>query len=178
MVHESSTVFCYLSATITVLNRGLPGERIYDLSADLLLSNMAQEDPDLALVQALKRWRRSGTKRVDGSAPGRVISFRVASCTQRSGRMELATETFVRAYFNIEKFRPAAKFATWLYQIALNLCRDHLRSRAYQDSLQTVSFDAPHAGKWRPKFASGDGARARSKSGPSRGNRRSGKGYQ
>src|SRR5882757_6978300 len=57
--------------------------------------------------------------------------------------LELAMETFVRAYFNIEKFRPAAKFATWLYQIALNLCRDHLRSRAYQDSLQTVSFDAP-----------------------------------
>ena len=25
LVHESSTVFCYLSATITVLNRGLPG---------------------------------------------------------------------------------------------------------------------------------------------------------
>ena len=57
--------------------------------------------------------------------------------------LELAMETFVRAYFNIGKFRPAAKFATWLYHIALNLCRDHLRSRAYQDSLQTVSFDAP-----------------------------------
>jgi RNA polymerase sigma factor (sigma-70 family) len=52
-------------------------------------------------------------------------------------------ETFVRAYFNIGKFRPAAKFATWLYQIALNLCRDHLRNRAYQYSLRTVSFDAP-----------------------------------
>jgi RNA polymerase sigma factor (sigma-70 family) len=57
--------------------------------------------------------------------------------------LELAMETFVRAYFNIEKFRPAAKFATWLYHIALNLCRDHVRSRAYQYSLQTVSFDAP-----------------------------------
>jgi RNA polymerase sigma-70 factor (ECF subfamily) len=30
-----------------------------------------------------------------------------------------------------------------LYQIALNLCRDHLKSRAHQYSLQTVSFDAP-----------------------------------
>jgi RNA polymerase sigma factor CnrH len=30
-----------------------------------------------------------------------------------------------------------------LYRIALNLCRDYLRSRAYQYSLQTTSFDAP-----------------------------------
>jgi RNA polymerase sigma factor (sigma-70 family) len=52
-------------------------------------------------------------------------------------------ETFVRAYFNVGKFRPKAKFVRWLYQIALNLCRDHLRSRAYQYSLQTESFDAP-----------------------------------
>jgi RNA polymerase sigma factor (sigma-70 family) len=56
--------------------------------------------------------------------------------------LELALETFVRAYFNIGKFRPAAKFATWLYHIALNLCRDHLRSRAHRDSLQTASVDS------------------------------------
>ncbi len=42
-----------------------------------------------------------------------------------------------------KNFGPAAKFATWLYHIALNLCRDHLKSRAYQDSFQTVSFYAP-----------------------------------
>jgi RNA polymerase sigma-70 factor (ECF subfamily) len=57
--------------------------------------------------------------------------------------LELAMETFVRAYFNIGKFRPVAKFATWLYHIASNLCRDHLKSRPYQYSRRTVSFDAP-----------------------------------
>jgi RNA polymerase sigma-70 factor (ECF subfamily) len=56
--------------------------------------------------------------------------------------VELTQETFVRAHFNIWKYRPTAKFVTWLYRIALNLCRDHARSRASHKSAQTVSTDA------------------------------------
>ena len=68
--------------------------------------------------------------------------YRFVSCHVRNeaDALELAMETFVRAYFNIGKFRPPAKFVTSLYHIASNLCRDHLRSRAYWDSLQTASF--------------------------------------
>jgi RNA polymerase sigma factor (sigma-70 family) len=72
-----------------------------------------------------------------------LFRFVLRHVPNETDALELTMETFVRAYFNIGKFRPRAKFATWLYQIALNLCRDHLRSRAYQYSLQTVSFDAP-----------------------------------
>ena len=56
--------------------------------------------------------------------------------------LDLTMESFARAYLNIAKFRPTAKFKTWLYRLALNLSRDHLRSRAYRYSLQTDSFDA------------------------------------
>jgi RNA polymerase sigma-70 factor (ECF subfamily) len=56
--------------------------------------------------------------------------------------LELTQETFVRAYFNIGKFRPSAKFVTWLYRIAMNLCRDRSRRRAYRHSLRTISIDA------------------------------------
>jgi RNA polymerase sigma factor CnrH len=143
LVHESSTVFCYLSATITVLDRGLPGERVWDLSADRRLSYMTQEDPDLTLVQALKVGQDQALNALMDRHREGLFRFVLRQVHNEADALELATETFVRAYFNIEKFRPAAKFATWLYQIALNLCRDHLRSRAYQDSLQTVSFDAP-----------------------------------
>ena len=55
----------------------------------------------------------------------------------------MANECGQTSSHDVGKFRPKAKFVTWLYQIALNLCRDHLRSRAYQYSLQTESFDAP-----------------------------------
>jgi RNA polymerase sigma factor CnrH len=104
---------------------------------------MAQEDPDLALVQALRRGEDQALDALMNRHREGLFRFVLRIIHNEADASELATETFARAYFNIKKFRPAAKFTTWLYQIALNLCRDHLKSRAYRDSLQTVSFDAP-----------------------------------
>jgi len=104
---------------------------------------MTQEDPDLALVQALKVGDDQALNALMGRHREGLFRFVLRLVHNEADALELSMETFVRAYFNIEKFRPAAKFATWLYHIALNLCRDHLRSRAHQYSLQTVSFDTP-----------------------------------
>lgn len=41
---------------------------------------------------------------------------------------ELAQETFARAFVHMERFDPKYRLSTWLYRIALNLSRDHLRS--------------------------------------------------
>jgi RNA polymerase sigma-70 factor (ECF subfamily) len=102
-----------------------------------------EEDSDLALVQALQHGEdRILNELMDRHREG-LFRFVLRHVRNETDALELTMETFVRAYFNIGKFRPKAKFATWLYQIALNLCRDHLRSRAYQYSLQTESFDAP-----------------------------------
>jgi RNA polymerase sigma factor (sigma-70 family) len=104
---------------------------------------MVQEDPDLSLVQALMLGEDQALDALMNRHREGLFRFVSGIVHNEADALELAAETFARAYFNIKKFRPAAKFGTWLYQIALNLCRDHLRSRAYRDSLQTVSFDAP-----------------------------------
>jgi len=104
---------------------------------------MTHEDPDLTLVQALKLGQDKALNALMDRHREGLFRFVFRHVHNEADALELAMETFVRAYFNIEKFRPAARFATWLYQIALNLCRDHLRSRAYRDSQQTASFDAP-----------------------------------
>jgi len=53
---------------------------------------------------------------------------------------DLFQETFLRVYKHLEKFRTDAVFRPWLYQIATNACRDHLRRRR---RWPTVSLDAP-----------------------------------
>jgi len=40
---------------------------------------------------------------------------------------DVCQETFFRAYRALNGFRGQAKFSSWLYRIALNLCRDWLR---------------------------------------------------
>ncbi|PYQ25135.1 MAG: hypothetical protein DMF79_00045 [Acidobacteria bacterium] len=42
---------------------------------------------------------------------------------------DLCQEAFLKAYKSLRSFKQEARFSSWLYQIALNLCRDRLRRR-------------------------------------------------
>lgn len=42
---------------------------------------------------------------------------------------DVCQETFLRILDKAEAFRDGARFSTWMYQIALNLCRDQARRR-------------------------------------------------
>ena len=37
---------------------------------------------------------------------------------------DLLQDTWIRALSNLDRFDPKKRFTTWLFQIALNLCRD------------------------------------------------------
>src|SRR5437773_1325134 len=54
---------------------------------------------------------------------------------------DLAQETFVRVYRHRGRFDPAQKFTTWLYTIATNLSRDHLRWRSRHPQVSMDSKD-------------------------------------
>jgi RNA polymerase sigma-70 factor (ECF subfamily) len=63
-------------------------------------------------------------------------------------------ETFISAYANLRSFRGDAKFSSWLYRIALNVCHSRLRRRTGRhDASLEQQFDeagfepaAPDAG--------------------------------
>lgn len=53
-----------------------------------------------------------------------------AMLQQSQAAEDVVQETFLRAYKARHRFDPArASFGTWLYQIALNYCRSHLRRK-------------------------------------------------
>jgi len=84
-----------------------------DDDGDLMLR--LQNGDDRALDALMDRWQ----------VPLRRFIYR--SIRNEHDALDLAQETFVRVYRNREKFRPAAKFSTWMFSIALNLCRDRAR---------------------------------------------------
>jgi len=45
---------------------------------------------------------------------------------------DIAQETFYRAYRSAATYKQIAKFSTWLYTIAINLCRNELRRRKHK----------------------------------------------
>lgn len=58
---------------------------------------------------------------------------------------DLAQETFIRAYENLERFRPGARFFSWLYSIGVNRARDWLRERGRHREVALEHPDAPAA---------------------------------
>lgn len=55
---------------------------------------------------------------------------------------DVCQETFLRILDKAEAFRDGARFSTWMYQIALNLCRDQTRRKRRWSRLM---FTAPAA---------------------------------
>ncbi|MFN3484155.1 MAG: RNA polymerase sigma factor [Planctomycetota bacterium] len=80
----------------------------------------------------------------------RILSLAFAMTGDRHEAEDIAQDTFVRAYKGLARFRHKAKFSSWLYQIALNLCRDRLKSKGRQvrrvedEELAALSPDPAH----------------------------------
>ncbi|HHY93796.1 MAG TPA: sigma-70 family RNA polymerase sigma factor [Firmicutes bacterium] len=49
---------------------------------------------------------------------------------------DVAQEVFFRVYLSLDRFRGDSSYYTWIYRIAVNLCRDHLRLRAHEPSVE------------------------------------------
>lgn len=61
-----------------------------------------------------------------------------------------AQETFVRVYQSLNKFRKESKFSTWLYRIAVNTCKNRLKSLEYRFGKKMVRFDNPQSAEDGP----------------------------
>ncbi len=85
-----------------------------------------QSGDDLALNELMDRWRT------------RVVSYLIRVVANETTAIDLAQETFVRVYRARLSYRPSATFSTWLFAIATNLARHHLR---WQRRHPSVSLD-------------------------------------
>jgi len=65
--------------------------------------------------QLVRRWER----------PIYALAYRTIGRDEDA--RDVVQETFLRAFRSIKGFKGQAKFSSWLYRIALNLCRDWMR---------------------------------------------------
>lgn len=80
-----------------------------------------------ALDALMLRWQRP------------LQAFLYRHLLNEADALDLAQETFVRIHQNRARYRPGSRFSTWMFQIALNLARDHARKRTRR---RTDSLDA------------------------------------
>jgi len=63
---------------------------------------------------------------------------------------DLSQETFLRAYRALKAFKGEARFSSWLYQVALNVCRDRMRRKRGRSFVSLDELD--EAGQSLPAF--------------------------
>lgn len=86
----------------------------------------------------------------------RLFNYLLRLLQDETRAHDVAQETFVKVYLNRTKFRGASKFSTWLYAIATNLVRDHLRwkNRHPEISLETQANEHQRLADVLPDHAS------------------------
>ena len=80
-------------------------------------SRRSSRETSSAFDQLVRRWDR----KIQGAV------YRIIGSDEDA--RDLCQETFLKAYRALGTFKKEARFSSWLYQIALNACRDRLRRR-------------------------------------------------
>ena len=82
---------------------------------DTRLMLRLQNGEDSALNELMSLWQTP------------LVRFICRYLGDRTEALDLAQETFVRVYQNRHRYRPTAKFSSWLFTIATNLCKNYIR---------------------------------------------------
>ena len=85
-------------------------------------------DPD-SFNQLVVRWER----------PIYALAYRVLG--REEDARDVCQETFLRAFRALKGFKGQAKFSSWLYRIALNLCRDWIRRERRSSMVTSLDPD-------------------------------------
>lgn len=74
----------------------------------------------------------------------RIFGLALRMTGSRPDALDATQEAFVAAFRQASTFRGDSAFATWLYRIAINACRDLLRKRTRQPTPEAEPI-APHS---------------------------------
>ena len=86
-------------------------------------------DPDVQRMLALKQGDRSAFEALMRKYYPRILNFIYRFIGNRQMAEDLSQDVFMKVYKSAWRYRPRAKFQTWLYTIAKNVCMNELRRK-------------------------------------------------
>ena len=101
---------------------------------------MSPSPPDEELLGRYRRGDDGAFRELVRRHQRGLFNFALRQVRVSSVAEDIVQEVFVRVVQNAESFKEEARFTTWAYTIARNLCIDHLRKRVHR---RHASLDAP-----------------------------------
>lgn len=97
-----------------------------------------ESDPDVQLMLAVQRDDRTAFEALFRKYAPAITGFALSFVGSRARAEELAQETFVHLYRARRSYKARARFATWLYRIATNLCLSDLRRPEHRNVVSNL----------------------------------------
>ena len=104
-----------------------------------------EADPDAELMLRLKNGEDWILNELMTHWQQPLVAFIYRYIGHETDALDLAQEAFVRVYQTRQRYTIQAKFSTWLFAIAGNLCRNHLRWRQRRRESVPESWDTEDA---------------------------------
>jgi RNA polymerase sigma-70 factor (ECF subfamily) len=101
----------------------------------------ANPDPDAALMLRVKKGDRQAFAELVDKYKQPVINLASRTLRDETEAEDLAQTVFLQVYKSAHRYERTAKFSTWLFTIARNLCLNEIRRRARHPA---ESLDQPH----------------------------------
>ena len=101
---------------------------------------------DAALVKAYQAGDRGAFDQLVMRHKDRVFTVCYWFLGDHAEASDNAQETFIKAFRSLKKFRFESTFSTWIYRIAVNTCKNRLKSSQYKKKKQTLSLHDPQGG--------------------------------
>ena len=95
---------------------------------------------DKALIEEAQRGGREAFEAIVKRYEKKVFHLAFGFVRDRASADDLAQEVFVKAYFALPKFHFKSEFGTWLYRIAVNHIKDHLRKVSRRKEVSIEEF--------------------------------------
>ncbi len=113
-------------------------------------AQMALRDPDIRIMLRVRDDDPAAFGQLVDLYQHRLVGVMHHLVGNADEAEDLAQEVFLRVYRTRKKYRPKAKFATWLFTIANNLALNALRNRSRKP---VVSLDVDESGPLGPRPA-------------------------
>jgi RNA polymerase sigma-70 factor (ECF subfamily) len=113
----------------------------------------ADEDRDEKLVERLRAHDERAFNEFVGAYEQRVFRLVYRMLGRRDEAEDMAQEVFVQVFKAVGQFRGESKLSTWVYRIAVNLCKNRTKylSRRHADAQEELETGAERVGWERAK---------------------------
>ncbi|MCP4666439.1 MAG: RNA polymerase sigma factor [Deltaproteobacteria bacterium] len=103
----------------------------------------ASSGEDTELIRAFQKGNRSAFDRLVLKHKEKIFNLCYWFLQDYEEADDMAQEAFIKAFTSLKKFRFESAFSTWLYRIAVNTCKNRIKSSAYRHKKRTISLSNP-----------------------------------